>query len=308
MSYSLYKQPRSQVWSYDLTVDGHRERKSTRTTDRKLAEEIASRREHELRRAAVYGPDSVLTFAVATDSYLAAGKSDRFIAPVFEHFEKWRVRDITAGDIQEAARKLYPLAGPATRNRQCLSVVQAIINHSALAGLCPPIRVKRFKEPKVVRSAGSKQWLGRFCAHASPELAALATLLFQGGARIGLATALTWDDVNLRDRRIIIPKDKNGDEFRIDLTVELTTMLANLPRTAARCSAMPNAGASTGHGRQPAGMPASNICRRTRLADAASPLQWSSSTASTWSRRQRKETGNRRGWSNATSRRAPTPT
>jgi integrase len=230
MSYTIYKQPRSQVWYYDLTVDGHRERKSTRTSDRKLAEEIASRREHELRRAAIYGPDSVLTFAVSTDSYLAAGKSDRFVAPVFEYFEKWRVRDITAGDIQEAARKLYPTAGPATRNRQVLAVVQAIINHSALAGLCAPIRVKRFKEPKVVRGAGSKKWLAQFCAHASPELAAMATLLFQGGARIGVAIALTWDDVNLRERRIIIPKDKNGDEFRIDLTTELTAMLPNLPK------------------------------------------------------------------------------
>src|SRR5262245_40392772 len=61
---------------------------------RKLAEDIAAKREWELRRAAIHGAESVMTFGAASGFYLQAGKSDRFLAPLFTRWEKTLLKDI----------------------------------------------------------------------------------------------------------------------------------------------------------------------------------------------------------------------
>jgi integrase len=128
------------------------------------------------------------------------------------------------------ARDLYPKAGPATWNRQVITPAQVVINHAAELGYVPHIRVKRFKSPKAIRRAADRAWLDRFREHASPEIATLALFMFQGAARIGEAINLSWDDVNLRERRVTIRKTKNGDPHTINLTAELVAELANLTK------------------------------------------------------------------------------
>src|SRR5262245_53987504 len=81
MSYALYQRDGSPFWFYDLTIDGIRERKSTKTASKKLAAQVAAAREAELVRASLYGPESVVTFGHAVGLYLAAGKSDLYLPP-----------------------------------------------------------------------------------------------------------------------------------------------------------------------------------------------------------------------------------
>lgn len=220
---------RGAVWWIDGTVSGTRIRESTRETVRKEAEAYASRREIEERKRAEFGDEAVLTFGAATGLYLDAGKSDRYLAPIFQKWERRLVKDIKPGHVQDLARELYPKAGPATRNRQVISPVQAIINHCAKRGMCSPIRVERFFVPTPKRRVADADWLAAFMAHAKPHLGALAQFMAMTGARISEATALDWPQVDLTAGTAYLGKTKNGDPRIAQLPPPLVTTLANLP-------------------------------------------------------------------------------
>src|SRR5690606_1756870 len=110
--------------------------------------------------------------------------------------------------IQQAALDIYPHASPATRNRQVLTPAQAVINHCAELGLCNPIRMKRYKEPKPLRQATDRLWHDRFIANASPELGALCLFMFQTGARLGEAVSLEWKNVSLQEGWAVFGRTK----------------------------------------------------------------------------------------------------
>lgn len=63
--------------------------------------------------------------------YVNDGKPDAFTVPLVKHFKDRKIADIGPGDIQAAARALYPRAKPATWNRQVIVPARAIINHAA---------------------------------------------------------------------------------------------------------------------------------------------------------------------------------
>ncbi|TIO69578.1 MAG: site-specific integrase, partial [Mesorhizobium sp.] len=127
---------RNGIWWYRGTVAGRRLHESTRTADKKTAERIANRAEAREFKRDLDGPASILTFGAAAALYLDAGRSDRFLEPVLNHWKNTLVKDITPGAIKLAAIKVYAQAGPATRNRQFITPTVAVINHAATLDLC----------------------------------------------------------------------------------------------------------------------------------------------------------------------------
>jgi len=225
---NLYK--RGKVWWVDGKLNGERVRESTRETERDHAESYALRRTNEARKAAEFGPEAILTFGAATGFYLDAGKSDRYLKPIFNKWEHRLVREIKPGNVLDLARQLYPNAGPATRNRQVISPVQAIINHSAERGLCQHIRIRRFPVPKHQPQNVSLEWLEKFMAASSPHLAAFACFMAMTGARVSEAIRLDWKDVDLGERTALLRKTKNGDPRKADMPIALVSRLAALPK------------------------------------------------------------------------------
>jgi hypothetical protein len=80
-------------------------------------------------------------------SYLESGGSKRFTAPVISHFGIMPLGKIDQDAIDKAARKLYPDAGPATRDRQCYAIASAILHHAAKRGWCAKPIIERPKLP-----------------------------------------------------------------------------------------------------------------------------------------------------------------
>lgn len=228
----LYK--RGKVWWVDGILNEERVRESTRETELKDAEGYALRREGQARREAEFGPEAVLTFGAATGFYLDAGKSDRYLAPIFNRWESRLVKDIKPGTVHDLARELYPKGGPATRNRQVISPVQAIINHSAKRGLCAPLRVERFRVPKHQPRVATMTWLDAFLVEAGPHLAALAQFMAMTGARISEAVRVEWRDVDLTTGLALLRKTKNGDPRIVRLPSPLLVRLANLPERSGK--------------------------------------------------------------------------
>lgn len=227
----VYKRKGSDIWQYDFTVDGERYRRSSKTSDKRLAEDIANQHETRVRRAAVHGEEAVLTFPEAVAEYLNDGKDGRFTAPLIRHFRKWKVNDITGPEIRKAAKILYPDAQPATWNRQVITPMRAIINHIAEAKRLTKISVKRFKEEKKRRPAGSSDWLKVFSKTAKtldmPETAAMARFMFETATRVSEACRLTWDDVDLQMGVAYLTKTKT-EPRKVFLTRATVIELANI--------------------------------------------------------------------------------
>lgn len=222
---------RGDIWHYSFTVDGRRYRGSSGTTEKRLAEDIAIKQEARVRRAAVHGAEAVLTFAEALNLYSLDGKNTRFTLQLLDYFGKWLVKDISGPEIRKAAKIIYPNAQPATWNRQVVTPMRAIINHAADAKRLQKISVSRFKEERVSRPAGSREWLDAFCKAAKkldmPETAAIARFMFETAARVSEACRMTWDDVNLQLGTAYLSRTKTTPR-KVFLTRAMVVDLANI--------------------------------------------------------------------------------
>lgn len=224
---------RGRFWHYRGTAAGRRIRGSTKTTDKALAQRIASEAETKEWRSHLDGAAAVLTMAQAMHAYLDAGKPDRFLLPISAHWKDTKVKDITPEAIRQSARKLYPDAQPATWNRQVIVPTAAVINFAAGMGLCSPIKVKRYTENNKEKTPVTLEWVTAFSAQAGedglPHLAALCLFMFGTGARVGEAVALTWADLDLANRRATIHQTKTQHTRKAHLPPQVVVALANLP-------------------------------------------------------------------------------
>jgi integrase len=219
---------RGEIWHYTGTVAGRRLRGSTKTSQFKEAEKIANEREtRELQGRR--DPGSVLTFAQAAIEYRKTGKAPKYLELVEDYWKDTTVKDITKGAMKRAAITLLPKGSGAYRNRAVIVPTMAVINHCAELDMCPPIRAKRFTEPKRTKEPATWEWVQAFMAHASPHLGALACFMFLTGARISEALNVTWRDVDMNEAWAKIVMSKIGEERLANLPPELVAVLANLP-------------------------------------------------------------------------------
>src|SRR5215475_7681781 len=129
------------------TVRGIRIEESTGTDDKKIAEEIRAKREAEILAESVYGRRATATFAHAARSYLEHGGSTRFAAPVIEYLGTTPLAHINQDMLDAGAKKLFPDASPATRNRQFYAVASAVLHHAAKRNWCPTPLIQRPASP-----------------------------------------------------------------------------------------------------------------------------------------------------------------
>lgn len=231
------------IWHYTFTVEGRRIRASARTADKAIARDVAIKHENRERRAAVHGPETVITFTQAVGLYLDAGKDSRFVLAALDYFKDTLLSRVTPPMVRQAAIELYPNGAPATRNRQGISPIQAIINFAADKGLCPPLRVRRFPVQRVERAAGDKIWLAAFQRAARgkgrPGMAAYARFMFETGARLSQALVLQWGDVDLTAGTAKLVTRKTGPGGgtwmrSAHLTPAMVAEMANLERKGPR--------------------------------------------------------------------------
>jgi hypothetical protein len=118
MSLRLVRRPKSPHWIIRGTLRGIRIEESTGTDSKKFAEEIRAKREAEILAQSVYGRRATATFAEAALSYLENGGNKRFLDKVIRHFATTPLARIDQDAIDVGARKVYPNASSATRDRQ----------------------------------------------------------------------------------------------------------------------------------------------------------------------------------------------
>jgi integrase len=208
----LVKRPKSDNWIIRGTLRGCRVEESTGVADRKVAEEIFAKRSGEILTESVYGTSVTMTFAHAAASYLENGGNHRFMTPVLDHFGTTLLRNIDQNALDTAAKKLYPKAGPATRNRQFYTPASAVLHHGAKRGWCSQPVIERPKLPP-----GRVRWItpeeaNRLIDACSPHLAPLVTMLLYTGARLSEALYLDWRNVDLDRAHVQFLADETKTE------------------------------------------------------------------------------------------------
>ena len=218
MPLKLVKRPKTPNWVMRGTVRRQSIEESTGTSDKRLAQEIMDRRLKELLETSIYGKTETLTFAQAVVDYMEHGAAaDRFLAPVLEHFGTTLLRDVDQHAIDVAAKKLYPKAGAATRNRQVYTPISTILHHAARKGWCPAPVIQRPKQPRGVTRWLRAEEAERLIAECSTHLRPLVVFLIYTGARAGEAVWLDWRSIDVPKRQVTFPKTKNGDSRSVPL-------------------------------------------------------------------------------------------
>jgi integrase len=228
MPLKIVRRPKSPHWIIRGTVRGIRVEESTGTRDKNVAEEIRAKREAELIAQSVYGRRATATFAEAALSYLENGGSNRFLSPVIRHFGTLPLAKIDQDALDRGARKLFPDAAPATRNRQFYTPASAVLHHAARRGWCSLPLIER---PET--SDGRIRWLtideaDRLIDASSNHMRPLLIFLLYTGARAGEALWLDWRDVDLGRGHVTFPKTKNGEARGVPLHPRVIAALANL--------------------------------------------------------------------------------
>src|SRR5262245_15436909 len=118
MPLRLVRRPKSPNWIIRGTLRRIRIEESTGISDKRIAEEIRARREAEILAQSIYGHRATANFAEAALSYLENGGSRRFLEPVLRLFGTIALARIDQDVLDRGARKLFPDATAATRNRQ----------------------------------------------------------------------------------------------------------------------------------------------------------------------------------------------
>jgi hypothetical protein len=137
MPLKLYRRKGSRIYNYRGTIGPAGRRKffsgSCNTADKDIAARQISEIETNYWKGHFDGPEAILTFDHACTLYLAAGKSDLFVAPIRKYLGMTLVKDITTGTIIEMAMELYGHCSGASRNRLAVIPAQAIINFNSYA-------------------------------------------------------------------------------------------------------------------------------------------------------------------------------
>jgi len=236
MPIRIVRRTKSPNWIIRGTLRGYRIEESTGTDNKKIAEEIRAKREAEILTQSVYGRRATATFAQAALSYLENGGRRRFLDKVIRYYHTTPLAKIDQDAIDVGARKVYPNASGATRNRQFYTPVSAVIKHAAKRGWCPHIVMERPEKPP-----GRVRWLTpeqaeRLIAACGDHLRPLVIFLLYTGARIGEALWLDWRDIDLNRSHVTFPVDpsegrrtKNNEPRGVPLHPRVRAALANLP-------------------------------------------------------------------------------
>jgi integrase len=237
---TLTRRKGSPYWYIRGTVRGKPVFESTGTDRRDAAETIRIRRETEILDRSVYGDRAMATFVEAVSVYFDAGGSRRFLGTrdkqtgqwsgLLGYFGETKLASIGQTDLDAAARKLYPNATPATRNRQVYTPFIAVWSKAAVRGLCDHRQWERPKNRDTHRSRwATVEEVERLVTEAAEHLAPLVVFLALTGARMSEALELEWGDVDLDAAWCVFRRTKRNQEPRgVPLHRSVVTALSTL--------------------------------------------------------------------------------
>lgn len=195
----ITKRAGSPYWQVVGSFGGKRFRKSTGTTEKRVAEALCKKWQNELDDKVLLGEDASRTLAEAFEVYLDQGGEGKFLGPILEYGGHDAIRSINKKWFTDIAKDIWPDgASVGTINRQLYTPVLATLNCAAEIGWCGKPAIRRPKGH--TRQQKRVPWLTPETVEAGinaadPHDAWLLTLFVGLGQREeDMLRRLTWDD------------------------------------------------------------------------------------------------------------------
>lgn len=168
-----------------------------------------------------------MSFAAAVSAYIDAGRDERFLTKILDHFEETPLGQIDNATMARASNALYPGRAPATIRRQLYAPVSAIINFVKDDRLRAP--AGGGKRTVFLTPEQAESLVRAATGQPSPFLAPLMTFLLGQGCRMGETLRLDGTDVNLSARYAVLRDTKNSEDRTITLIPRVVAALSLLP-------------------------------------------------------------------------------
>lgn len=230
----LYKRSNSPNWWCRFQFDGQEFRSSTRTADRREAEEFETHARHSVWRQAKLGERPVVLWESLRKRWLAETEKrtkshDEMMLEWFdEHLKGQPISSIT----REVAIELRDLKADkqskATANRY-MALLRAMLNKAAgewkMLDAAP--KVKLFAIEKTEPRWITKAQFAKLAKELPPHQRAPATFGVQTGLRMSNVIGLTWDRVDLKRGHVWIPasSSKSKKPITVPLNHEAIAVL-----------------------------------------------------------------------------------
>jgi integrase len=241
----LYRQPKSPYWWIRFSVGGVKVRRSSGTTDRTAAHELAARLRAELWRQHKLGERPRYTWKEAVERWKseATGRDRDRDASRLSWFAQY-LDDVPLAEITptliaklrtlrtaEAAKKgRKKTDGKSTANRY-MALLRMLLRKAQREwdwlDKVPPVPMVNLekREPRFITRVQAAALLKALAP--LPHLQALAEFCLETGLRMRNATGLTWPQLDLRRQLLIIPaaRAKAGETIAIPLSSRAMAIL-----------------------------------------------------------------------------------
>jgi len=230
----LYRHPESPYWWVRFSIGGVKVRRSAQTTDREAAEEFEAKLRGDLWRQRKLGEKPRYTFAEAVDRWhqQASGRDkdrDRERLTWFSQYLDATPLDAITPAIIEKLRAVRAVETSQSTANRYMALLRMILRKASRewdwidrAPTVPMYRLER-AEPRYLTAAQFRRLLRELPKH----LAALAEFSVETGLRMRNATGLTWSQVNLTRRLLVVPavRAKAGETIAIPLSARALAIL-----------------------------------------------------------------------------------
>jgi integrase len=239
---------RKGIWYWRKMIDGVTLNRSTQTADKKLAEKLVKKWEHDAVQTIKYDGERPVTLHEAIDSFLEQRKHMASYPSASLHMRHWKnalpnekMKALHKHQVQAVVTKR--LAEGAGQNTISVFVTywNALINHCKANKLTPGPTLDRVQPKRTrfrtINEQEEAAMLAATCPNAKypgknpvndarkQDNQDVLVCLLHLGARISEAHNLRWSDVDFANNTIFVRRLKNGDDTLLMMTKALRVVL-----------------------------------------------------------------------------------
>lgn len=242
---------RGAIWYWRKMVDGHTVTRTTKTSDKRLAEQMAAKWEAEFLREVVVDGTKPVTVHQAIRAFMNARKGTGGYENVQTHMLWWQrlpnipLKEVSLAQLQEIVAERMEKA---SHNTTCITIIywNALINFAVKQGWTGGIKLPNKKrvrtrmrflsyeeEARLLEAINPKQYKGKCEKNdiAHQANADLVVSLLHTGARYSEIAHMTWDQVDLEKRTVYIRRKKGGTDTVLAMSEKLYEVMARRKAT-----------------------------------------------------------------------------
>ena len=236
---SLYRRANSPYWWIRFQLDGREVRASSGTEDREQAEELERHARDSVWRQVKFGEKPPYSWSDARKRWLhetrkrTKAKDEAILSWLDQHLKRRTVQDIIRPVVEHLRALKAEETSKSTADRYMAllrALLRKCVNDWQVLASAPKVSMYRQRAPEA-------RWLTepefeRLCEKLPEHLALAARFAVTTGLRMRSMTALTWDRVDMKNRRLWIPGEqmKTGIPHGIPLSRKAIRLLRKLKK------------------------------------------------------------------------------